>query len=188
MSMISGNLPPPSPPSRQRISDRVFDASAVGGIDPTGSTTSASEVDGRAIAGDGSATDTGHLEPGSLGDRIDDLLAQQVGTGTLTQAQADTLKSAFGSLDAETGGVDTRQRPSGPPPGPPPGSSADDAQSGSDATASSADSSETVSSEDLLASFVKQLQSVQDRTRAYGADGTRTGGQSASPRLLNFQA
>lgn len=166
--------------------DRASDSSAIGGIDPTSAATSGSEVDGLQNGGDGSTTDTGDLEPASLQDRIDDLLAQQVGTGTLTQAQADTLKSAFGSLDAETGGVDTRQRPSGPPPGPPPGSSTDDAQSGSDATASSADSSDTVSSEDLLASFVKQLQSVQDRTRAYGADGTRTAGQSASPRLLNF--
>ncbi|WP_243911463.1 hypothetical protein [Methylobacterium sp. J-078] len=116
--------------------------------------------------------------------RIDDLLTQQVGTGTLTEAQADTLKSAFENLGGGTEGVGARQRPQGPPPGPPP----DGSGSGSGTSDASSENTGATSADDLLANFVKQLQAVQNQSSAYAADGTRSSSQTASALLLNFTA
>jgi hypothetical protein len=159
---------------------------AASGIGSTDATSASSTLDPTASDSTSSAssTDATSLDPSSLKDRIDSLLAQQVQSGTLTSAQADTLKSAFRNPDNGIEGGGGR-RPQGPPPGPPPDATSDTA---SDATTTSATASTASTTDDLLASFVKQLQSSQDRTSTYGAGGTRGGGQVASSLLLNFKA
>lgn len=181
MSTISANsAAPPPPPPRHRISQGGFSTQAIGGS-PTADAASSGTGTSGTTATDLSA-DADRLDPGSLADRIDDLLTQQVGSGTLTQAQADTLKSAFENFGGGTDGVGARQRPQGPPPGPPPDAS------GSGTSDASSESTGTASGDDLLADFVTQLQTAQNQSRAYAADGTRLGSRTASALLLNFTA
>ncbi|GJD72063.1 hypothetical protein [Methylobacterium goesingense] len=183
MSTISANsAAPPRLPPRHHVSQGDLSARTIGESSPTDAASPGTGTSGTTATE--VSTDADRLDPGSLPDRIDDLLTQQVGNGNLTQTQADTLKSAFENLGGGTDGVGARQRPQGPPPGPPPDASG----SGSGTSDASSESTGTTSADDLLATFVKQLQTAQNQSRAYAADGTRSGSQTASALLLNFTA
>lgn len=176
---------PPLFPQRPRALEPLAAPKPAGGVTATNSASATPDAGSPVedAAGGGRETTSSTLGPAALNDRIVGLLAQQVAGGSLTSAQADTLKTALGAV--ETGG--SRHRPSGPPPGPPPQADTDDATTGTLETAASPSSS-APSAGDLLASFVKQLQSAQDRTSTYRADGARSSGQTASALLLNFKA
>lgn len=123
----------------------------------------------------GEDTSSSRPDPSQVKSKIDGLIAGQVSAGTLTDDQATELKSVLQSV-APKGGHGGHGGPGGPggaggppPGGPPPGDT--DASSGAtSATTSSSTPSTTTNSSDLLAEFVKQLQtSLQD---GYGQGGT----------------
>lgn len=149
----------------------------------------------------GSGTTQAKLDPSSLKDRIDGLVADQVSSGSLTGDQATELKTLFASQAQSTqtsdaagaGGVSGA---GGPPPGPPPGHPPGDAASGSTGDSStggtaSGASGSTVSGStsvnDLLATFIQQLQSSQSGSTRYGAGGT-SGSGSVSALLFDFKS
>lgn len=109
--------------------------------------------------------------------KIDDLIAQQVDDGSLTEAQASELKDVF--ANAFQGGPGGAGGAGGPPPGPPPSDSDDDD------TTSSTSSSTDVS--DLLQEFLKKLQETQSANSNYGADGSNIASEFQS-LLVNYSA
>lgn len=121
-------------------------------------------------------------------DRIDGLIDDQVTAGSLTGAQADTLKQIFarnagggpgdesGDRDeGPVGGVGGRgHRPHGPPPM--------DASSAESTTGAGASGTE-----DLLTSFIQQLQATQSSASGYWASGFGGSGQTSTALLFDFQ-
>jgi len=186
MSTISPQFPSPPMP-RHRMPDALSAQTPTDGIAATDAMSSASDSDAAdtGLESNGSGTDSASLDPSGMTDRIDGLLAQQVQNGALTSDQADTLKTAFQSMGGGTEVGGAGHHPRGLPPGPPP-DAADSGTPGTDPT-SAAPTTSTSSTDDLLASFVKQLQTSQNRTSPYGADGARSSAQ-ASALLLNFRA
>jgi hypothetical protein len=78
----------------------------------------------------------------------------------------------------------------GPPPGPPPAggqppSGSNDAASGTAPTQVAG--TDASSATDLLATFIKQLQSSQGQGSGYGATGT-SGGRASGALVVNFEA
>ncbi|SEG63330.1 hypothetical protein SAMN04488144_13045 [Methylobacterium sp. 190mf] len=139
-------------------------------------------------------------------DRIDGLIADQVSSGSLTADQATELKNLFAShgrstqsADATGDGTGDVAGPDGPPPGPPPGPAPTDAAgsagSGASVSASASTSTSTSTSttdaarttNDLLSTFIQQLQSGQSGRVGYGASGTANSG-AVSALLLDFRS
>ncbi|MBN6823151.1 hypothetical protein JRF84_26665, partial [Methylobacterium organophilum] len=83
--------------------------------------------------------------------------------------------------------------PPGPPPGPPPADAAGSAGSGTSASASASAAASTSTTSaarttnDLLSTFIQQLQSSQSVSAGYGASGTANGG-TASALLVDFRS
>lgn len=125
-------------------------------------------------------------DPSEVKSKIDSLIAGQVSSGALTSDQAGELTSLFQSAGPKGGhghggsggaggpppggGPGGPGGPDGPPPGPAPGGSDDVADASSTAT--------TSSSSDVLASFVKQLQTSLHE--GYGQSGTSKTSSSTS--------
>lgn len=186
---------------KQRILDTIASQAKSGKISGTDQTALASavdDIDGALTAGATASTSSTSqpLSPSDLKSRVDDLIANEVSNGTLTSDQATTLKSVFaqgGKGGGGHGGVGGPAGAGGPPPGPPPSGdeSSDDptASSGtSSADGSSSTASTTSSASDLLASFIKQLQSTQNQASAYSSSGSNGGSKLSSAILLNFEA
>lgn len=120
------------------------------------------------------------LDPTSMKDRIDSLIAGQVDSGALTRDQASELKNLFASGGRSTTNSDSFSGPSGaggPPPGPPPGQSQDGASSTSGS-----------STGDLLSTFLQQLQASQSSNASYSAKGSSQYGANASALLVDFRS
>ncbi len=123
-------------------------------------------------------------------DKIDGLIANQVSSGTLTSDQATTLKSLFAKGDKgdrDAVGSAGGPRP-GPPPGPPPSGSDTSDSSSTSADTSTSGTTSTASTSDLLASFIKQLQSTQASGTGYASSGSTAARSSASALVLDFQS
>ncbi|MFK5595935.1 hypothetical protein ACFZ8E_02850 [Methylobacterium sp. HMF5984] len=124
-------------------------------------------------------------------DKIDGLISDQVSAGSLTDDQATELKNLFASGGQSTssgtandvGGAGAP--PPGPPPGPPPDGSSSDTSSNDDSNGTTSGSS---SVSDLLSSFIKQLQSSQSSSSAYGASGTSRNSYASSALVLDTSA
>ena len=135
-------------------------------------------------ASSSSASDSTRLDPSQVKDRIDSLIGGQVSSGALTSDQATELSNLFSShgtsVTSATGGA-----PDGPPPGPPPA----DGPSGSNGTGSTDASTGTTSTSanDLLSTFIQQLQAAQTSNAGYGARGA-TASQSSSALLFDFKS
>ncbi|UIN34892.1 MULTISPECIES: hypothetical protein [Methylobacterium] len=170
-------------------------AGALSSIDRSLSSTSAAST---------SATSRSGLDPSSMKDRIDGLIADQVSSGSLTADQATELKNLFAShgrstqsADATGDGTGDVAGPDGPPPGPPPGPAPTDAAgsagSGASVSASASTSTSTSTTDaarttnDLLSTFIQQLQSGQSGRVGYGASGTANSG-AVSALLLDFRS
>lgn len=219
--LFAAQRPPPPGGGKTRVSDAIQSEAASGQISATDATALTSALDSidsslsadRASAQSSSSATTAssgsdsRLDPSKIKDRIDGLIADQVTSGTLTSAQADTLKQIFAQgpgqqqgqqsgggdqdgIDATgsgggTGRVGHGHR--GPPPGPPP---SDDAADGSSSTTSSASSdSGTDSVSDLLKSFIAQLQASQSSAAGYTGSGSSNAyGQQSSALLFDFKS
>ncbi|MGU3663974.1 hypothetical protein ACLBX9_07290 [Methylobacterium sp. A49B] len=143
-----------------------------------------------------SSTSPATLDPSSLKDRIDSLISDQVSSGALTSDQATALKTLFAGQGRSTqasdiaSGDDGIAGVGGPPPGPPPGLPPSISASGSTTDGTSSDTSSgpgASSTNDLLATFIQQLQSSQSGAARYGASGTSTG-TTFSALLFDFQS
>ncbi|MGU3359774.1 hypothetical protein ACLBWX_05510 [Methylobacterium sp. M6A4_1b] len=188
MSSISGSQGPVFPSPQMRAHDRIAAQSASGSITSTDQTaldTAVDTIDAALKGSDGAAASgQARLDPEDMKARIDDLIGQQVQNGSLTSEQAKTLTSVLngesgGSSVASVGGRSGGHHHGGPPP-------VDDKPASADAGTNATDLT-TQSTNDLLTTFVKQLQSRQDQTSPYGSGGTRTNTASASALLMNFK-
>ncbi|MGU3421387.1 hypothetical protein [Methylobacterium sp. D54C] len=190
------------------MSDTISSALSAGTISSTDATALAgalSSIDGSlssTSAASTSATSRSGLDPSSMKDRIDGLIADQVSSGSLTADQATELKNLFAShgrstqsADATGDGTGDVAGPDGPPPGPPPGPAPTDAAGsggrGASVSASTSTSTSTTdaarTTNDLLSTFIQQLQSGQSGRVGYGASGTANSG-AVSALLLDFRS
>lgn len=172
MSSVSTAQGPGFPSPNARAHDRIAAQTAAGTISSADRTALDTAVDGidaslKRSEAAGTSERTG-LGPADLKARIGDLIGQQVQSGSLTRDQATTLTTILGG-DADAGS-----------------SPAANAAASGDPKSSATDPSAR-STHDLLATFVKQLQSQQDRTSLYGSAGARISPASASALLMNFK-
>ncbi|WP_457105877.1 hypothetical protein [Methylobacterium sp. P5_C11] len=176
------------------MSDTISSALSAGTIsstDATALTGALSTIDSslssdRAGSASASTTTRAKLDPSSMKDRIDGLIADQVSSGSLTADQATELKNLFSSHGQSVQSADATGDVSGqdgPPPGPPPGESA----SGSTGSGTSSSTSVTQATTDLLSTFIQQLQGSQSGSASYGAGGTTNGG-TISALLVDFRS
>jgi len=176
-----------------RMSNTISSELSAGSLSSTDATalTSALSSIGSSLSADSSSvsgsSSQAKLDPSSMKDRIDSLIADQVSSGSLTGDQATELKNLFASHGQSTQTADVASGeggPSGaggPPPGPPPSDAAGSAASSTSSSAS------TSSPGDLLASFLQQVQSSQSSNAGYGASGTNTSLNTAA-LLFDFQS
>ena len=155
--------------------------SALGAIDSSlqGDTSSATGAAGQSGSG------SNRLDPSQTKDRIDSLIADQVSSGGLTSDQASALKNLFSSHGTSvTSSTDTTGGAPPPPPGPPP---SDNASTGADVSSVSGASSGTNSTNDLLSTFIQQLQAAQSSGSGYASSGATASTQSAA-LLFDFKS
>lgn len=124
------------------------------------------------------------LDPSTMKDKIDNLIADQVSAGTLTDDQASELMNLFASGGQSTSASSGPTGAGGPPPGPP----LDDAKSDTSLNNSASSSSNTASLSELLSSFITQLQSLQASNSSYGASGMSMNSYSSSALVLDTTA
>ncbi|NEU13524.1 hypothetical protein G3T14_15490 [Methylobacterium sp. BTF04] len=129
------------------------------------------------------------LDPTQLKTKVDGLIDAQVSGGTLTSAQADTLKQIFASGGTEASqGVGGAQKAHGGHHhgGGAPPTTLDTPTTGSAATDATASTTDSAS---LLDSFIKQLQSTQSTASGYASSGSAASRSTTSAALLlDFQA
>lgn len=190
--------PPPPPGGRERIGDRIQQGVSSGSISATDATALTSALDsidaGLSTETSGSAASSSassstsarpsRPDPAAMKEKIDGLIADQVSAGSLTSAQADTLKSLF------SGGGDDVQGVGGPkgaggPGGPPPA----EAASSDDGTPGSTPSDDAnASATRLISDFLSQLQSRLSGSTGYGATGTSSTNRTAASLVMDFDA
>lgn len=102
--------------------------------------------------------------------RIDSLISDQVSSGALTGDQATERKTLFSRHGQSTQTSDATSGAGGPPPAPP-----NDAAAGKTSDGTSSGGSGSNSTNDLLSTFIQQIQSSQSASAGYGASATSTG-------------
>lgn len=193
--------PPPPPAGRERIGDRIQQGVSSGSISATDATALTSaldsidaglspEVSGSAAPSRASSSTSARPsrpDPVAMKEKIDGLIADQVSAGSLTSAQADTLKSLFSGSGDDVQGVDGPKGAGGPKRagGPPPAeaASSDDGPSGG---ALSEDANASASR--LISDFLSQLQSRVSGSTGYGAAGTSSPNRTAASLVMDFDA
>lgn len=175
--------------------DSAVQAGSISQTDETALETALDAIDNAlGVGSTGSTSGTAaksKLDPSEMGDRIDDLIQQQVKAGTLTDDQASTLQSLFaqnkppsgeqgteGSDELAMGGVQGGggKCAGGPPPGPPPSGSSD-----SDSTDStSTDSTDTSKQLDALIAFLENMREKMSMQNSYSASGSTTSASDSS--------
>lgn len=116
--------------------------------------------------------------------RIDDLISNEVASGTLTSDQATALKGVFQSAFSKgPGGAGDA---GGPPPGPPPDGRSPDSSTTDSTSGTSSDSTTA----DILAQFLQALQQSQSSHSSYGASGTTSssGNSDFSALLIDYKS
>ncbi|MDP4024142.1 hypothetical protein Q8W71_16045 [Methylobacterium sp. NEAU 140] len=154
-------------------------------IDPSLSADSAGSAESGASEGTGAAR--ARLDPASMKDRIDGLIADQVDGGSLTRDQADALETLFAGHARSTAASDAAGGPSGPGAPPPDPDTADAASGPPSGGGSSAGTAGGSSASDLLATFIQQLQAAQAGGAGYGASGATDTGRT-SALLFDFRS
>jgi hypothetical protein len=190
-NQFSVQRPTPHGSGHNRLASTIGSELSSGALSSTDATalTGALDAIDASLSSDDPSSTTGsnstdstrsRLDPASMKDRIDSLIAGQVDSGALTSDQASELKNLFASGGRSTADSDSLSGPSGaggPPPGPPPGQSQDDTSSTSGSSTS-----------DLLSSFLQQLQASQSSNARYGANGSSQYGANASALLVDFSS
>lgn len=201
--LFSAQRPPP-PSGRNPVARAIGNEVSSGSLsaaDGTALTSALKSIDASLFGGATTATGSParpggassggsetRLDPSAVKDRVDSLIDDQVTSGSLTSAQADTLKQIFaqnapenlkggsGEADAgKVGGIGGHgHRPHGPPPT-------------DQAAASSATDATGTGTDDLLTSFIQQLQSAQSSASGYGANGSGSSSRASSALLFDFQ-
>lgn len=125
--------------------------------------------------------------PDEMQSKVEGLIVEQVEAGTLTEDQAEELKTLFEETFAQgpggAGGPPTGGPggAGGPPPGPPPGEEEDGTVS---STSSSSDASDTA---DLLAKFLEQLKEAKAGT-TYSLTGAKSANGTTVSILFDIEA
>lgn len=167
-----------------RMSDtisRELSAGTISSTDATALTSALSAIDSNLSPDRTGATSSSggtiqaQLDPSSLKDRLDNLISGQVSSGALTGDQATELKTLFSSHGQSTQTSDAASGAGGPLPGLPPGPPPNDAAAGRATEGTSSGSSGSMSTNDLLSTFIQQIQSSQSVSPGYGASATSTG-------------
>ncbi|MFT3968333.1 MAG: hypothetical protein QM690_20875 [Sphingobium sp.] len=196
MNMISsigtGGLSP-----RAMMDKRIDSAVQSGSISETDEAALETALDaidsalGIGSAGSGSAP-TNRLDPSQMGDRIDDLIEEQVKAGTLTEDQAATLQTLFaqnappqgtgngeGPEEFSLDGVDGT-RPNGPPPPPPSFASA----SGTDEESGTTSEADQARQLDALIAFLNNMREKMVSGTVYGASASSSTSDSSLSGLV----
>jgi hypothetical protein len=121
--------------------------------------------------------------PANLQSKISNLIDKQVSAGTLTSDQATELKQVFQNA-APKEVSHGAGRPGGGAGGPPPASQK---ASDDDSSTTSSSASSSSSAADLLANFLKQLQSSTSDASSYTANG-KTASSSGVSLLFSIEA
>jgi hypothetical protein len=121
--------------------------------------------------------------PTNLHSKISDLIDKQVSVGTLTSDQATELKQVFQNAGPKDG-PHGAGRPGGAAGGP---RSASQNSSDGDSSTTSSSASSSSSAADLLANFLKQLQSSTSDSSSYTANG-KTAASSGVSLLFSIEA
>ncbi|MBK3396499.1 MULTISPECIES: hypothetical protein [Methylobacterium] len=194
--------PPPRGPDSDRMAETIGSevaSGALSGADATALTNALGAIRSSLASGGAPAASTSDTagaagsrrDPAAMRSRIDGLIAEQVGNGTLTSDQASELKNLFASHGRSTTASTETGRAQGshePPPGPPPGDAETPGDARADGPSDDLASGSSASAADALSTFVKQLQSSQQNRAGYGAGGTPSGAAGAAAILLDFHA
>lgn len=198
---MSGTSMSPRTMMDKRI-DSAVQAGTISQTDETALESALDAIDSAMGMGSSSSASaqTSQLDPSKVGDRIDDLIDQQVKAGTLTQDQANTLQSLFAQnappqnagtgTDGENsdgmamggvGGCSGGGRPMGPPP-----TMASSSSSSSDSSSSDDDSSTTSETDqakqlDALIAFLNNMrEKMASSSNVYDTSGTTSTTASSS--------
>lgn len=201
MTTIGGTLSLPQMQTpRARMDARIDAAVAAGSIsteDQTALDTALDAIDSSLAGSAGSQTS--RLAPSEMKTRIDDLIDSQVTSGTLTDAQAEELRSFFaqGPANAQTTdvasadgaddtGIARLAGPGGPggarPMGPPPPGAGGDSATDSD---SDEDEDSMTATLDSLIAFLEKLRESLSSDSGYGTAGTGTAGSANSGLVVD---
>ncbi len=169
----------PSPLDRlQSELNSEVSAGTIASSDQSALSAALKDIDSQLRSGSSQSSGTSPPSRSDMKAKIDSLISSEVKSGKLTSDQAAELQKVFANtLQNGHGG------PGGPPPGAPGGTGGADSSSGGDgAQGSSTDSDIT----NLLADFMKLLQSGTNQQSTYGANGQS---QTRSAALLvDFQS
>ena len=165
---------------KHRLHHAVSSKAEAGKISATDKTALDSAIDTLDAGLSGGSGAAARLDPSQMKSRIDGLIDNAVTSGTLTGDQATTLKGLFsrGSAQGDEAGP-------GVGGGPPPSGSRDSASGDARLEVAGTDPS---SATDLLATFIKQLQSAQGQGSRYGATGSDGASQATGARVIDFEA
>lgn len=191
---------------RTMMDKRIDSAVQAGTISQTDETALESALDaidsamGMGMGPSSSASaQTSKLDPSKVGDRIDDLIDQQVKAGTLTQDQANTLQSLFAQnappqhggtgADGENsddmamggvGGCSGGGRPMGPPPTMASATSSSDSSSSDDDSSTTNETDQAKQLDALIAFLNNMREKMASASNVYGTSGTTSTTASSS--------
>ncbi|WP_027171687.1 hypothetical protein [Methylobacterium sp. 10] len=173
----------PPPPKGNPVAQAIGSEVSTGSISATDGTALSSalhSIDASLKSGGSASTGSTRtrLDPSQIQDKISSLIDDQVSSGSLTDDQAETLKSLFEANAPGKGGTGGAAGAGARPLGPPP--SDDETQSASTSSETSASVSE------LLESFMTTLQASQASASGYAASGAKESSASSSALLFDF--
>ncbi|HEX7873389.1 MAG TPA: hypothetical protein VF475_10790 [Sphingobium sp.] len=149
------------------------------------------------VGSSSSGSQTNKLDPSQVGDRIDDLIDEQVKAGTLTEEQANTLQSLFaqnappsggpGGTGSESSDESSVDGVSGTgcaggmrPMGPPPSSSASSSSSSDDSDSTKTADTDQADQLDALIAFLNNMREKMASGNVYGSSASTTSSSDSS--------
>jgi hypothetical protein len=182
MTSISSTSSYPKMSPLDRLKQELSNEVTAGSVKSQDADTLASALDDidASLKSSSSARSSGS-SPTNLQSKIGDLIDKQVSAGTLTSDQATELKQVFQNA-APKGGPRGPGGPGGGAGARPPQNSSDH-----DSSTTSSSASSSSSAADLLANFLKQLQSSMADTSSYTANG-KTASTNGVSLLFSIQA
>lgn len=176
--------------------DAAVQAGSISATDETALEGALDVIDKSLGVGSSSGSQTNKLDPSQVGDRIDDLIDEQVKAGTLTEEQANTLQSLFaqnappsggpGGTGSESSDESSVDGVSGTgcaggmrPMGPPPSSSASSSSSGDDDSTTTA-ATDQADQLDALIAFLNNMREKMASGNVYGSSASTTSSSDSS--------
>ncbi|MET0366506.1 MAG: hypothetical protein ABW169_17820 [Sphingobium sp.] len=172
--------------------DAAVQAGSISATDETALESALDVIDNALGVGSSSGSQSSKLDPSQVGDRIDDLIEEQVKAGTLTEEQANTLQSLFAqnappsgtggegsdetSVDGVSGsGCAGGMRPMGPPP-----SSSASSSSSDDEDSTATAQTDQADQLDALIAFLNNMRERMASGNVYGSSASTTSSSDSS--------